>query len=305
MRPYGLRTEPLGLEPILCVSRSPHAPFHSQIGFPLSCRYLGVVRTVQSGCLGLGFLGLLVPLASLYRDDPAHAQRTLTAAVVFKSISNNNAFAACIILVNAAATAFDPNALGVINGVGQSLASGMRAVGPTLGGVIWSVSLAWGWGHQWYVFVVILVFCLCAAWLYEKVEVGRPEKKDDREEEKARGRGQSEAEGRAMGGRGWGSGTAGPAGGLRAMNGPMNGSEPAKEVEMGLGLGQAKDPGLSAGPAGAALAPAPPAAMTMSDSRSDLAPGAAQVVDAHAPIASPKLRLSGGGDRRVRWSRDD
>lgn len=47
----------------------------------------------------------------------------------------------------------------------------MRAIGPTLGGVAWSVTLSFGWGHVYYVFLFILVLCVAAFYLYELVHV--------------------------------------------------------------------------------------------------------------------------------------
>ena len=140
---------------------------------------IGVVKTCQSGALGLGIMGLLVPFSSTFRYVPKTSQGVLTVAVFFKSISNNQAFAGIIVLVNAAATAFDPGALGAINGAGQTLAATCRAIGPILASVLGAASLSWGWGHVsdvYYVFVIILVLCCVAAALLTGVTVTQSKK---------------------------------------------------------------------------------------------------------------------------------
>ena len=73
--------------------------------------------------------------------------------------AGTNAFTGCLILVNACAPV---ESLGAVNGVGQSLASLVRALGPALGGLSWAWSLqlaelAWwpGWlPHQYLPFVL-------------------------------------------------------------------------------------------------------------------------------------------------------
>jgi len=108
---------------------------------------------------------LLFPLASVIPMASA-------GAVVFwlgmglKSISGSNAFTSCLVLVNLAAP---KESLGQVNGAGQTLASAVRALGPWLGGILWSLSLAVfkslgiPSGHQWVPFalpVMLAVGCL-------------------------------------------------------------------------------------------------------------------------------------------------
>lgn len=137
------------------------------LGFPVLARAIGVVRTSQAGSIGLATLGLLVPLSSIFRGNTAAAQGALTLAVVLKAISNNNAFAACIILVNAAAMNVSPGVLGKVNGIGQTAAALVRAIGPTLGGLCWSLSVTAG--SPFLAFLVISGIAALTAALYEKV----------------------------------------------------------------------------------------------------------------------------------------
>lgn len=52
--------------------------------------------------------------------------------------------------------------IGAVNGIGQGLASGVRGLGPALGGWLWSLSQASGLpGHQFFVFMAIA--CVAAA----------------------------------------------------------------------------------------------------------------------------------------------
>jgi hypothetical protein len=94
---------------------------------------------------------LLFPLASVI-------PMARVGAVVFwvgmglKSVSGSNAFTSCL-----------------VNGAGQTLASAVRALGPWLGGILWSLSLVVfkslgiPSGHQWVPFalpVMLAVGCL-------------------------------------------------------------------------------------------------------------------------------------------------
>ncbi len=108
---------------------------------------------------------LLFPLASVI-------PMARVGAVVFwvgmglKSVSGSNAFTSCLVLVNLAAP---KESLGQVNGAGQTLASAVRALGPWLGGILWSLSLVVfkslgiPSGHQWVPFalpVMLAVGCL-------------------------------------------------------------------------------------------------------------------------------------------------
>jgi MFS family permease len=62
----------------------------------------------------------------------------LYVAMLLKSLAGCFAFTGTMIVVN---TSVDPQQLGAVNGVGQSLASLARGVGPALGGLLWGLTV--------------------------------------------------------------------------------------------------------------------------------------------------------------------
>jgi hypothetical protein len=80
-----------------------------------------------------------VPLPSLLAAaDPAAARALLYLALCFKALGQCSAFTGAIIMVNAAPAL---GQLGAVNGVGQTLASLVRGIGPAVGGVLWGAFL--------------------------------------------------------------------------------------------------------------------------------------------------------------------
>lgn len=60
-----------------------------------------------------------------------------------------------------------------MNGLGQTLASFVRALGPALGGLLWAWSLEFfpGWGHQFLPFVAVVLVVVGTDWLvYRSIE---------------------------------------------------------------------------------------------------------------------------------------
>ena len=60
-----------------------------------------------------------------------------------------------------------------MNGLGQTLASFVRALGPALGGMLWAWSLGFfpGWGHQFLPFAFVVVIVVGTDWLvYRSIE---------------------------------------------------------------------------------------------------------------------------------------
>jgi|APGre2960657404_1045060.scaffolds.fasta_scaffold93346_1 hypothetical protein len=102
----------------------------------------------------------LLPLASILPSLGA-AAGLLYAVMVVRAIGNCCAFTGALILVNAAA---HPSQLGAVNGFGQSVASLVRGLGPALGGLLWSSSLALGGaGHQFLPFAAVSLAALGGA----------------------------------------------------------------------------------------------------------------------------------------------
>lgn len=116
------------------------------LGFPRTHRALGSVRTCRLGLWQSVPMALLIPAASAFLGHPWAVKGMLYGTLSLKMIAATNAFTACLILVNRSAP---PGTLGAVNGVGQTIASAVRAAGPALGGLGWAASLAVGGGGSW------------------------------------------------------------------------------------------------------------------------------------------------------------
>jgi hypothetical protein len=132
----------------------------SQLGVPLSiggvmlmfiatCVYPHVQRRVGSfTCTRLG-LASMVGIALLYPCCALIAQQSSTATFVtftvvtcVRNASGNFAFAGSMVMLNVVARQSAHGQVGRVNGIGQALASLVRAIGPAMGGSLWSLSVA-------------------------------------------------------------------------------------------------------------------------------------------------------------------
>jgi MFS family permease len=142
-------------------------------GFPWLHARLGAVKCTTLGLIQTAPMALMIPCATLSWTPPA---ATMWLAMGFKAIAGTNAFTGCIILVNAVAP---KESLGAVNGVGQTLASAVRAAGPALGGLFWAWSLTLfkylsfesSWGHQFLPFLFGAVVALATLGVYAKVKL--------------------------------------------------------------------------------------------------------------------------------------
>jgi len=141
-------------------------------GFPLYRKWLGTARTCRHGLIQTAPVAMLIPMASL----PFLSSRgVMWLAMGIKSAAASNSFTSCMILVNESAP---PGTLGSVNGVGQTLASAVRAVGPALGGFSWAWSLqlfkALGapstFGHQFLPFSIAAGVSLATVGVYAALE---------------------------------------------------------------------------------------------------------------------------------------
>ena len=83
------------------------------------------------------------------------AKVVLYSSMVVKAFAQCSAFTGAIIMVNAAP---QPEQLGDVNGVGQTLAALVRGIGPAMGGIMWAASLdIHSAGQQFLPFAVIAV----------------------------------------------------------------------------------------------------------------------------------------------------
>jgi MFS family permease len=142
-------------------------------GFPWMHARLGAVKCTTIGLVQTFPMAMLIPAASF---PWAPSALTMWLAMGFKAIAGTNAFTGCIILVNAVSP---KESLGAVNGVGQTLASAVRALGPFLGGVFWAWSLTFfkyiglesSWGHQFLPFLFAAVVALATLLVYAKVKL--------------------------------------------------------------------------------------------------------------------------------------
>ena len=108
---------------------------------------------------------MLFPFATCIARHSLRASYVyLTAVVCLRTVSANFAFNSSMVMVNVAA----PKAhVGAINGVGQTLASFVRGVGPALAGALWSLSVATGLANsQFIVFAIVSALAAAGNGLY-------------------------------------------------------------------------------------------------------------------------------------------
>ena len=134
---------------------------------------VGTRRTCILGLWMTTGVVLLFPLASVVPSQTLGAV-IFWAGMGLKSISGSNAFTSCLVLVNLAAP---KESLGQVNGAGQTLASGVRALGPWLGGMLWSLSLvtfnSFGIpaGHQWVPFGIPIILAGGCLNIYSRLTI--------------------------------------------------------------------------------------------------------------------------------------
>ena len=142
-------------------------------GFPWLHARLGAVKCTTLGLIQTAPMALIIPAATF---SWAPAAPTMWLAMGMKAIAGTNAFTGCIILVNAVSP---KESLGAVNGVGQTLASAVRALGPALGGLFWAWSLTLfkflglesSWGHQFLPFLFAAMVALATLAVYAKVKL--------------------------------------------------------------------------------------------------------------------------------------
>lgn len=134
---------------------------------------VGTKRTCIIGLWMTIGVVLLFPLASVIPATSVGAV-LFWAAMGLKSVSGSNAFTSCLVLVNLAAP---KESLGQVNGLGQTLASAVRALGPWLGGILWSLSLVVfkslgiPAGHQWVPFALPILLAICCLKIYNHLSI--------------------------------------------------------------------------------------------------------------------------------------
>lgn len=148
------------------------------VGYPWVSKRFGTIRTCIFGLIQTIPLTLLFPMSSV---SFLNTDVVFWTSMGLKSIAGSNAFTSCLVLVNLAAP---KESLGEVNGLGQTLASGVRALGPFLGGVMWAGSIrlftfAGGnadldqevWGHQFLPFLLSTIVAVCCIFIYLRLHI--------------------------------------------------------------------------------------------------------------------------------------
>ena len=136
----------------------------------------GLRQTFIGGAALFAIVALCLPFVHLTLDQPAEGAAvshpwTMWAAAVLGMLGKvwtlAAAFTSVMVLINNAALGSPGISLSIANGVSQTVASGVRCVGPALGGLLWSImvrlrDLPF---HTTVVFGVASVFAGLGAWI--------------------------------------------------------------------------------------------------------------------------------------------
>lgn len=91
----------------------------------------------------------------------APLQVVLYSGMVVKAFAQSSSFTGALIMVNAAPR---PDQLGSINGIGQTVASAVRGIGPAVGGLLFSMALGLHKPGQQFLPWAIVTSAALAAW---------------------------------------------------------------------------------------------------------------------------------------------
>lgn len=105
---------------------------------PVTAKY-GPIRCFLRTMLPLVAL-LLFPVVALFGESRGGTWALLALFLVAKTLLMQIAFTSIMIVINNSTRGFN---LGLVTGLAQAVASGVRAVGPTVGGGVFSASLQW------------------------------------------------------------------------------------------------------------------------------------------------------------------
>ena len=138
------------------------------VGYSWVSTRCGVVRTCIYGLIQTIPTALMFPSSSL---SFLNTDIMLWLGMTAKSIAGSNSFTSCLVLVNLASP---KESLGEVNGLGQTLASAVRALGPFLGGIMWAGSIRLfsnRWGHQFVPFLLPVLIAICCIFIYAKLRI--------------------------------------------------------------------------------------------------------------------------------------
>lgn len=134
---------------------------------PVTAKY-GPIRSFLRTMLPLVAL-LLFPVVALFGESRGGTWALLALFLVAKTLLMQIAFTSIMIVINNSTRGFN---LGLVTGLAQAVASGVRAVGPTVGGGVFSASLHWrGLGALRMHAAFVTVACCIAAgyWMGKRI----------------------------------------------------------------------------------------------------------------------------------------
>jgi len=105
-------------------------------------------------------MALLIPATGSF-PGRALAYAGFVVAYAVKCACGVTAFTGCMFLVNKFSP---PDQIGAVNGAGMTIASLSRAVGPIIGGWLWTTAMAWGVpGYQYLTFGIAGLLCFATS----------------------------------------------------------------------------------------------------------------------------------------------
>ncbi|KAH8915985.1 MFS general substrate transporter [Atractiella rhizophila] len=156
--------------------------------FPPLQKRIGTVALYRSMMALYPIVFALFPLSNVFarKGDMKSAQGVLWTILTIKVIANM-VYACNMILVNAAAPS--PSLLGTMNGIAQSVASGMRALGPAASTSLFALSVqknVMDGKLVWVVFSTIAAGAFGTSWLLHDERTDDEKKDEEREENERR-----------------------------------------------------------------------------------------------------------------------
>ena len=125
---------------------------------PLIQKY-GSVGSCAIGSAAFVFVATLTPLMSVFRATPGLLWSYIALNGALRGVTASTIFSCTAVIVNNSAP---PGKLGFVNSLAQFSASLLRTVGPSLGGLLWSIAVTLKdvRGHQTLPFLALGVFCV-------------------------------------------------------------------------------------------------------------------------------------------------
>jgi hypothetical protein len=146
--------------------------------FPPTARYLGVLRCLRIAFLIFPFVYFITPFVSLI-PDPTTQQAALIGLLLIRGIAGTFAFPTSTIMLTNSASSL--RVLGTVNGVATSVSAVGRALGPAVGGGLFSFGVKRGYilVPFWTLSAVAALACIPTFWLVEGQGFGDDPESDE------------------------------------------------------------------------------------------------------------------------------